>query len=159
MRKSVIGVMGGAKVSEAESNMARELGALIAQRGWVLLNGGRGTGVMAASARGAKENGGTVIGILPDRDTHHASPDLDFAIVTGAGDGRNLFNVLSSDVVIACPGSLGTLSEITLALKNDKPVILLGRDVTPFEQFRTDGRLFVADTPQRAVELAGELLA
>ncbi len=158
MRRIIVGVMGGAQVTVAESEMARRLGGLIAQRGWVLLNGGRNNGVMAASARGAKEHGGTVIGILPDRDTHQASPDLDYAIVTGAGDGRNLFNVLSSDVVIACPGSLGTLSEITLALKNGKPVILLGREVTPFERFRDEGRLFVAGNPQEAVELVADLL-
>lgn len=159
MRKPVVGVMGGSKVSDADYEMARELGGLIARRGWVLLNGGRNKGVMAASAKGAKEAGGTVVGILPDRSTRKASPDLDIAIVTGMGDGRNVLNVLSSDVVIACPGALGTLSEITLALKNDKHVILLGRKVEPsLEKLQRRGRLTTARTPGEAVDQAAGVL-
>ena len=160
MRKPVIGVMGGAAVSADVYAMARELGGLIARQGWVLLNGGRNQGVMAASAAGAKEAGGTVVGILPDRTTEQASPDLDVAVVTGMGDGRNLLNVLSSDVVIACPGALGTLSEITLALKNGRDVILLRRDVEPsFEEFRRRGQLLLAQSPAEAVEQAAGVLA
>ena len=41
------------------------------------------------------------------------------------GSARNCINVLSSQVVVACPGGMGTLSEIALALKYSKPVILL----------------------------------
>lgn len=159
MRKPVVGVMGGSKVSARVEETALELGALIARRGWVLLNGGRNKGVMAASARGAKEGGGTVIGILPDRSTKQATPDLDVAVVTGLGDGRNLINVLSSDVVIACAGALGTLSEITLALKNGKHVVLLGREVNPaFERYRRRGQLSVAKDPTQAVEQAAAVL-
>ena len=118
--------MGGSKATPRVAKMAERLGELIAERGWVLLNGGRNRGVMAASARGAKKAGGTVIGILPDKRATKASPDLDFVVLTGMGDARNVINVLSSDVVIACPGSMGTRSEIDLALKNKKRVILLG---------------------------------
>ena len=158
-REPVVGVMGGSKADEEVTAMAHQLGFLIARRGWVLLNGGRNTGVMAASARGAKEAGGAVIGILPDRTTKRASPDLDFAIVTGMGDGRNVINVLSSDVVIACPGALGTLSEVTLALKNDKRVILLGLEVGPeFDKYRRQGQLTSAADPVEAVEQAAAVL-
>ena len=160
MRRPVVGVMGGSKVAARVAETARELGALIARRGWVLLNGGRNKGVMAASARGAKEAGGTVIGILPDRSTKRAAPDLDIAVVTGLGDCRNLINVLSSDVVIACEGALGTLSEITLALKNGKRVILLGREVeTGLEGFQRRGQLSVANDPTEAVEQAAAVVA
>ncbi len=161
MRRPVVGVMGGSKATVNVSNMAERLGALIARHGWVLLNGGRNRGVMAASARGAKKAGGTVIGILPDKTAAKASPDLDIAVLTGMGDGRNVINVLSSDVVIACPGGLGTLSEIALALKHDKRVILLGRDkVAPaLERYRKRGRLTHADTPEDAVEQATAILA
>ena len=156
MLRPVIGVIGGSKASEEVAGMAEELGALIARRGWVLLNGGRNAGVMAASARGAKCVGGTVIGILPDRSTTTASPDLDIAVVTGMGDGRNLINVLSSDVVIACPGAMGTLSEIALALKHDKRVILLGFDAVgpELEKYRKRGQLTWADAPEEAVAQA-----
>ncbi len=151
--------MGGSKVSEEVAAIAEELGGLIARRGWVLLNGGRNTGVMAASARGAKRAGGTVIGILPDRSTKKASPDLDIAVVTGMGDGRNLINVLSSDVVIACPGSLGTMCEVVLALNAGKPVILLGWDGWPqLEPYRRRGELVLEDDPTAAVDQTATIL-
>lgn len=160
MRKPVVGVMGGSKVNDKVWAMAKQLGRLIAQRGWVLLNGGRNTGVMAASAEGAKQAGGTVIGILPDKNTRQASPHLDIAVVTGLADGRNLINVLTSDVVIACPGALGTLSEIVLALKQDKRVILLDRDVGPeLDSYRRRGQLTSASDPEEAIEQAAAALA
>ena len=159
MRAPVVGIMGGGVVADEVLAMARQLGSLIARRGWVLLNGGRDAGVMAASAQGAKQTGGTVIGVLPDRDTRAASPDLDFAIVTGLGDARNVINVLSSDVVIACPGGAGTLSEVALALKNGKPVILLGFEPGPaLEAYRQTGQLLTAGDPADAVEKAAALL-
>jgi len=160
MRRPVIGVMGGSSANAKVYALATELGALIAGRGWVLLNGGRNQGVMAASAEGAKQAGGTVIGILPDSTDGHASPHLDFAIMTDMGDGRNLLNVLSSDVVIACPGKLGTLSEVVLALKRDKRVILLGWELTDpqFSSFLNRGQLTSAGTPQEAVEQAARAL-
>ena len=96
-----------------------------------------------------------MIGILPGVDTAGSSGDLDFAIVTGLGDGRNRVNVLSSDVVIACPGSAGTLSEVALALKNDKRVIALGFDPGPsVDSYRRSGKLTSADSPEDAIEQA-----
>ncbi|MCH7993394.1 MAG: TIGR00725 family protein [Planctomycetes bacterium] len=160
MRKPVVGVMGGSKASESVHAMARELGRLIAQRGWVLLNGGRNQGVMAASAKGAREAGGLVVGVLPDKSDKRASPDLDVAIMTGLGDGRNLINVLSSDVVIACPGALGTLSEIIYALKHQKTVILLAREPDPsLERYARKGQVLVARDPAEAVTRAAAVLA
>ncbi len=159
MRKPVVGVMGGSKAAPKVAAMAERLGELIAGRGWVLLNGGRNRGVMAASARGAKQAGGTVIGILPDSTSSKASPDLDIAIVTGMRDARNLINVLSSDVVIACPGALGTMSEIVLALKHGKRVILLGFDASPqLDKLSKRKQLTQAETPEEAVEQAAEVL-
>lgn len=159
-RKPVIGVMGGSKASPEVCAQAQQLGSLIAQQGWILLNGGRNQGVMAASAEGAKQSGGIVIGILPDSTDSRASPHLDFAIMTDMGDGRNLLNVLSSDVVIACPGRLGTLSEVVLALKRDKHVILLGWELIDpqFKHFIKTGQLTHASTPDEAVEQVGKVL-
>lgn len=160
MRKPVIGVMGGSKATDRVEAMARELGRLIGERGWILLNGGRNCGVMAASAAGAKAAGGFVIGILPDTTRTKAALDLDVAIVTGLGDGRNLINVLSSDVVIACPGALGTLSEVVLALKHDKRVILVGFDLgSDFDKFRRRGQLTTVETPEEAIEQTGKALS
>jgi len=158
-RKPVIGVMGGHKVTASVMDMAHELGGLIARRGWVLLCGGRDVGVMAASARGAKEAGGLVVGILPGKSTARASADLDVAIPTGLGDGRNLINVYASDVVIACPGALGTLSEVVFAIKHGKPVILLGLDAgSALDKYRRGGKIRNAHSPNDAVEQAAACL-
>jgi len=118
--------MGGGSVPEAIERLAFELGRAVAREGWILLNGGRDAGVMAASARGARAEDGLVVGILPGHDAEGAAPDLTVAIVTGLGDARNVVNVLSSDMVVALPGGAGTLSEIALALKSGRPVVLLG---------------------------------
>lgn len=68
MAKTVIGVMGpGDNATKEECDSAFELGKLIANKGWILLTGGRNVGVMEAASRGAKEAGGLTIGILPGK--------------------------------------------------------------------------------------------
>ncbi|MCG3136180.1 MAG: hypothetical protein HJJLKODD_00005 [Phycisphaerae bacterium] len=157
MRKPVVGVMGGANAADEVLRQAEEVGRLIARRGWVLLNGGRVTGVMEASARGAKREGGIVIGILPDKDDRQATPDLDYAIITGLGDARNLVNVLSSDVIIALRGGAGTISEVALGLKNGKRVITFGLPLGPaFEPYRELCLLSHADSLEQAVQQAAD---
>ncbi len=92
---------------------------------WVLLTGGRNVGVMDAASKGAHQAGGFTIGILPSDDGYDASEYLDIPIHTGMGSARNNINVLSSDVVVACGSGAGTTSEIMLAMKSGKPLILL----------------------------------
>ncbi|MFC1895741.1 TIGR00725 family protein [Thermodesulfobacteriota bacterium] len=151
----VVGVMGGGQASEA----ACRLGQLVAREGWVLLNGGRASGIMEATAKGAKAEGGLTVGILPDDGPKYTSPYIDIAICTGMGSARNTINVLSSHVIIACQGGLGTLSEVALALKHGRPVILLGLDPGPLTRTHAPpGRLFSARTPEEAVQKARELL-
>ncbi|MFB0517435.1 MAG: TIGR00725 family protein [Candidatus Neomarinimicrobiota bacterium] len=130
-RSPIIGVMGGSEVSHEIADLAYELGEALAREGWIVLSGGRNTGVMAAVSKGAARAGGLVVGILPDRDLSQASPHLTIPIRTGLGDGRNILNILSSDVVVVLPGGAGTMSEIALALKNDKPLLLLGWKKSP----------------------------
>ncbi|MGK7878759.1 MAG: TIGR00725 family protein [Crocosphaera sp.] len=126
MRKTIIGVMGpGELATETDRKNAYELGKLIAQENWILLTGGRNIGVMDAANKGAKEAGGLTLGILPSNHTQNVSDAVDIAILTDMGNARNNINVLSSDVIVACGMGLGTVSEIALALKNKKPVILL----------------------------------
>lgn len=160
MRKPVIGIMGGSKASRGVAATARRLGELIARRGWILLTGGRNVGVMAASARGAKEAGGFVVGVLPDRSDRKASPHLDVVIRTDMGDARNVINVLSSDVVIACPGRMGTLSEVALALNAGKRVILVGFELCdpPFRKYIKNGRLTTAATAEDALNQVDDAL-
>ena len=86
--------MGGGDAAPETLENAYRLGCLVAQRKWCLLNGGRNAGVMAASARGAFENGGLTVGVLPDADLHAASPHITIPIRTGLGMARNCINVL-----------------------------------------------------------------
>ena len=152
-RPRIIGVMGGGTATAKVLENAYTLGVLIARRGWILLNGGRNTGVMESSARGASDQGGLTIGILPGSNPEEASKYIRIPIVTGLGNARNCINVLSSDVVVACSGGMGTLSEIALALKCSKPVILLNYEEDKrFEPFHHEGRLFYAGSPQEVVD-------
>lgn len=150
----IIGVMGGAAADPSALEKAHELGRLIAREGWVLLNGGRNAGIMEASARGAREAGGLVVGILPDDHRRQVSPYVTIPILTGMGSARNNINVLSSHVVVAFPGGAGTISEIALALKAGRRVILMDVDTRGiFERYEREGRLERAETPAMVIEM------
>src|SRR5512137_1277034 len=114
-----IAVIGHAQATPGECGAAYATGRLIAGNGAVLVCGGLG-GVMEAACRGAKEAGGTTVGILPG--TEEGNPYLDITIRTGLGHARNILVVLSADAVIAVGGSYGTLSEIAIALRTGRPV-------------------------------------
>lgn len=151
----------GEKASPTELNNAYELGKHIATEGWVLLTGGRNTGVMDAASKGAKAAGGLTVGILPTNNTTAMSDAVDIAIATDMGNARNNINVLSSDVVIACGMGTGTASEIALALKSNKNVILL-TDHQQSQQFFTElskDHVFLARSPQEAIALVKDILS
>lgn len=125
-RSPIVGVMGpGEQATDLDCQQAFELGRHIAQAGWIVLTGGRNSGVMDAVSRGAKSADGLTVGILPSSDYQALSAAIDIPIVTGMGSGRNVINVLSSGVIVACGMGSGTASEVALALKVGKPVILL----------------------------------
>jgi uncharacterized protein (TIGR00725 family) len=156
MRKIIVGVMGpGANATAIDLENAYQLGKLIAEAGWVLLTGGRNQGVMDAASKGAKAANGLTIGILPSSDVNTASDAVDIAIVTDLGNARNNINVLSSDVVIACGMGAGTASEIALALKVNKKVILLNNDdySKAFFQNLAKEQVFIVENPASAIEV------
>ncbi len=161
MGRTIIGVMGQGEGARREDvRAAFELGAMIAREGWVLLTGGRGVGVMDAALRGAKSEGGLVVGVLPGETTEGASESIDVPIVTGLGQARNNVNVLSSRVVVACGAGAGTASEIALALKAERSVILLsptGEARAFFASLDAD-RVFFAETPREAIEIIKRLI-
>ncbi len=117
----LIGVVGGDPCSPEEAAFARALGEAIARLGHGIVTGGLG-GVMEAASQGAKENGGTTVGLLPGSDPATANPFVDIVIPTGMGELRNGLVIRSAEVVVAVGGEYGTLSEIALALKAGKPV-------------------------------------
>jgi hypothetical protein len=160
IRKIIIGVMGGGEIANAgDYEGARRLGGLIAKEGWILLNGGRASGIMEASARGAKEKGGLTIGILPGNDPTWASEYIDIPILTGIGFARNYINVLTSKVVVALPGRTGTISEIALALNIGKKVISLNFDLGPlFKSYEDEKQLIYTKQPEEVISLIKKIL-
>ena len=158
-RPLVVGVMGGGSATPEALEKAYRLGRLIADEGWILLNGGRNAGIMDASAKGAREAGGLTVGILPDESDTGVSEHILIPVFTGMGNARNCINVLSSHVVVACAGGAGTLSEIALALKTGKPVILLDFDVLDFfEPHSHPETLFPAAEPEQVIRIIKERL-
>jgi uncharacterized protein (TIGR00725 family) len=161
-RKPVIAVVGAGRDTELAASNAHELGRLIARNGWVLISGGRDAGVMKAANEGAKEvDGSLTIGILPDRESKPASA-VDVTIITDVGNARNNVIVLSADVVVACGvDGAGTASEVSLAIKNGKPVVLLGVNEMASKFFTGIGgdQVQVVDTPEHAIEAARALLS
>ena len=132
-----VAVVGGGEADGATCALARDLGRELARRGAVIVCGGLG-GVMEAACRGAKEEGGATLGLLPGDDRGAANPYVDVAVATGLGEARNALLARTADVVVAVAGEFGTLSEIALALRMGKPVVglftwELARDGRPVE--------------------------
>ena len=93
------------------------------------------------------------VGILPGLDRGEANAWVDVAVPTGLGEARNALVVRAADVLIAVGGEFGTLSEIALALKTDKPVV----GIDTWELSRRGQRVkdvVRAATPADAVERA-----
>jgi uncharacterized protein (TIGR00725 family) len=154
MPKTIIGVMGpGEKATANDLQNAYELGKLIAQQGWILLTGGRNVGVMDAASKGAKSVDGLTLGILPSNKQDGISEAIDIAICTDMGNARNNINVLSSHVVIACGMGAGTASEIALAVKASKSVILLtdDRESKDFFQKLSPQNVYIVENVEDAI--------
>lgn len=161
-RALIIGVMGpGESAGRQDLAWAADLGQAIAERGWVILCGGREAGVMSAVTQAAAAARGLTIGILPGADDAGAATALHLPIATGMGNARNNINVLAADLIVAFasgPGP-GTVSEIALALKGGKPLILLGGepdDVAFYHRLAAEKYRRASDVAQ-AISLLDEL--
>ena len=121
----LIGVIGGQEATEPALSHAFEVGRELASRGHIVVCGGR-AGVMREACRGAKEAGGTTVGILPGDDTSDANEFVDIPIITGIGFARNSIVARTADVLIAIGGQYGTLSEIAFGITAGTPVVGLG---------------------------------
>ena len=104
--------------------LAYEVGSQVAKSNSVLITGGLG-GVMRAASRGAHDTGGLTVGIIPQNDFSLANEFCDIVIPTGIGLMRDFLNALSADGVIVIGGGSGTLSEICAAYMYKKPIIAL----------------------------------
>jgi uncharacterized protein (TIGR00725 family) len=160
--KIVIGVMGPGEGATPEENLiAFDLGKAIAREGWVTLTGGRSFGVMDAVMKGAVENDGLTIGVLPTDTEKGASENAQIRIVTGMGSGRNYLAVLSSHVVVVLGMAAGTASEVALAIKSNKKIILLNQDEITIRFFKNIGsyKVLVAKNVDETIKHIKEYLA
>jgi uncharacterized protein (TIGR00725 family) len=129
-----VGVMGsaGGKLEDKTRPLIRRLGRTIARRGYVLITGAC-PGIPHEAVKGAKEEGGTVVGVSPalNLEEHvrkYQSPTrgYDAIIYTGSGlMGREIENIRSCDVVIFAGGRSGTLGEFAIAYDEAKVIGVL----------------------------------
>lgn len=147
--------------------LAEELGREIVRQNAVLVDGAT-TGFPLWAAKGAKEEGGIVIGLSPASTEKEHIQDYklpldyhDLIIYTGFNyTGRNLLLTRTSDAVIVGCGRLGTLNEFTIAFEDGKPIgILEGSWETDdlikkiiAESHRGSGKMVYSSNPKDLVE-------
>jgi len=129
-----VGVMGsaGGELEDKARQLVRQLGRAIASRGYILITGAC-PGIPHEAVKGAKEEGGTVVGVSPalNLEEHvrkYQSPTrgYDAIIYTGSGlMGREIENIRSCDVVIFAGGRSGTLGEFAIAYDEAKVIGVL----------------------------------
>jgi len=158
MRKYQIVVIGASDDVDNQVE-AYDIGKFIAQRDIVLITGGRG-GIMKYASKGACDNDGVVIGILPGDDFSEANEYCTTVIPTGIGFARNIINILSGDIIIAIGGKTGTLSELAYAWQYEKTIICCtfargwSRNFPESEiDDRKGGRIYSADNVQDVFEI------
>jgi uncharacterized protein (TIGR00725 family) len=150
--KLAIGVIGAGKCGKKLREQAYAVGKAIAEAGAVLVCGGMG-GVMEAACRGASENGGVTVGVIPGGEKKAANEFCSIVIPTGIGEARNVIVVQSADALVSLHGKYGTISEMCFALKQKKPLVSLVKwDILPEVVTVPDP----AQAVEKAIELAGD---
>ena len=164
--KKIISVCGSdgddAELSDYALQVAEDVGRLVASRDAVLACGGH-SGVMQAACKGAKEENGITLGIMP-YSKDEANKYVDISIPTGIGNVRNFLVANAGDAVIAISGRWGTLNEISHAMISDKPLILIkgtggcvDKIIDTHLMQNIESKYYVADSAEDAVEKAFEL--
>ena len=97
---------------------ARETGRLLAREGCEIIYGGGGLGSMGALADGALEEGGRVIGVLPEfmQELEWGHSKVSELKIVASLHERKLEMIEKADGIIALPGGSGTFEELLEAL-------------------------------------------
>ena len=141
-------------------NIAEELGKEIVRHDAVLVTGAT-TGFPYWAAKGAKAEGGIVVGLSPAATEKEHIKDFqlptdyhDLIIYTGFNySGRNLLLVRSADAVIFGCGRMGTLNEFTITFEDKKPIGILQGEWETDELFKT-----LIEKSHRAKEMEGKIV-
>jgi len=162
--KGIISIIGASEIDEHTEELATEIGRLLAKNKYVISCGGL-TGVMEAVCKGAKEENGLTIGIIPYKEKTAANKYVDIVIPVPFSQARNIVVVLSGDVCIAIAGKAGTLSEISFAWIYGTPIIALtsvdgwsSKLANKKLDDRRSDMIYGAATPQEVVNKVIELM-
>jgi uncharacterized protein (TIGR00725 family) len=174
MKRLQIGVIGYAGCEEYPQGegpksdifqSAERIGFLLAQKGAIVVTGGK-SGVMEYAARGAKKAGGVTVGIVKGKKRFTSNDFTDIEIITGMEyNGMDELNlIMMCDALIIVGGGAGTLQEITIAYRNNKPLIALKNSggwadslIGNYLDERKTLKVESAVSPEEAIELAIKL--
>lgn len=161
-------------LDESYYQEAFEFGDLLSINGFDMVYGGSSLGLMWACAEQVKNNGGRIIGVMPEKLYNIGiSTDVcvELIITEGIRERKAKMDEIS-DAVVALPGGFGTLEELSEMIVqkqlgyNNKPIVLLNTNGFYdklnefFEQIieekfaRQNSRelYYIAQTPKDAVE-------
>ena len=109
---------------------------------------------MNEALKGAKQQGGLTLGIMPTDDKTEFSEYVDIPIITTMEAGRNYIEILTSDIIVACGISAGTSSEISLAIKSKKEIIVgISEEVHNFYRNLAPNQVFIAKDYREAIKI------
>jgi len=163
--KGIVSVIGVSEIDKKTETITIELGRLIARNKYAIACGGL-SGVMEAICKGAKEEGGITIGIIPFKEKNLANKYVDIVIPVPFSQARNIVVVLTGDICVAIGGKAGTLSEICFAWIYEKPLIALSsiegwssKMANQRIDDRRSDKINGAETPREVVDMINEILS
>lgn len=167
-KKLQIGIMGSAadlQYSKKIESLAFELGKEIAKQNAILVFGAEkdSDSLSTVACRGAKQEGGTTLGITYGKGMEVFNKDADIIVATGLerGGGREMALVYSCDAIICVSGGSGTLTEIAIAYQANVPIIAMAgtggwsnKLAGTFLDQRKRVKVLAAKNPKQAVTMA-----
>ena len=106
------------RINNEYADAASELGILLARAGIEVVFGGGGIGLMGKLADAVIENNGRITGVIPSfmKDEGWDHSDVNEMIITPDMGERKKQMFAMADAVVALPGGVGTLEELTEAI-------------------------------------------
>lgn len=167
-RKIQIGVIGsagpeeypGKKPSNKIYEVAENVGRMIAENNAITICGGKG-GIMEFACKGAKSVGGITVGIVSGNKRFTCNQYIDVEVISGTINcGEEALITSMSDALIILGGGSGTLQEITLAYRNNKPMVAIvnlegwGKKLAnTYLDYRKKVKIIPAKTPKQAIDI------
>jgi uncharacterized protein (TIGR00725 family) len=161
--KATVSVIGASEIDKDIEEKTIKIGRLLAKNNYIVACGGL-TGVMEAICKGAKEEGGLTIGIVPQPVKNMANKYVDIVIPCPFSQARNIVVVLTGDICLAISGKAGTLSEISFAWIYNKPIVALSsvegwssKIANQKIDDRRNDKIHGVETPEDAIKKINEL--